>query len=325
MSSRESDADGHLDKYISVTGRLLPALFVLLTGCASIPPHVSKLDAGQIPVELVETPFFPQERYQCGPAALATALGSSGLVVDPGELVDRVYLPEKQGSLQVEMLAATRTAGRIPYVIDGTLQVLRNELDAGRPVVVLQNLGVAAIPRWHYSVVVGIDAGRNDVVLRSGVDERRITSIPTFLRTWRRSDYWGFVVLRPGELPTGADRMRYLDAVTALEKVDRNAAAAAAWSAALKQWPGDPVALFGLGNTELAAGNNAAAEAHYRALLELDSTLAVARNNLAIALARQARFAEAAREISIALNDADDPALKKELLDTKGQIEAMSP
>jgi hypothetical protein len=302
----------------------LPALFIFVAGCASVSPHIVELHVSQASIELTDTPFFPQERYQCGPAALATAIVSSGVTIELQELVDRVYLPGMRGSLQVEMLAATRSVGRIPYVIDGRLQVLWDELAAGRPIVVLQNLGVAAIPRWHFAAVVGLDAERDEIVLRSGVDRRRVTALATFLRTWRRSDYWGFVVLRPDELPTDVDRERYLAAVAALENAGRTAEAAAAWQRATDEWPGDRIALFGLGNIELTTGNNAAAEEYFRAILEADAKFIAARNNLAIALARQARYQEATKEISIALEDTVDPALEKELLDTEVMIVDMS-
>ncbi len=299
----------------------MPALFVFLAGCAQIPPHVGELEADTASLELVDTPFFPQERYQCGPAALATALASSGVVLDPAALVDNVYLPGREGSLQVELLAATRTAGRIPYVVDGTLKTLLHELGEGRPIVVLQNLGVAAIPKWHYAVVVGIDTERNQVILRSGTDRRRITRTQTFLKTWRRSDYWGFVVLRPNELPSGVDRRRYLKAVAEFEKAGRDAEAAIAWHTALTIWPTNPIAMFGLGNTLLATGDNAAAEKHFRAILEQDPGSIAVRNNLAIALARQSRFADARNEITAALEGNDDPALQEELENTAALVE----
>lgn len=305
-------------------GWVLPALFIWLTGCASIPADIAALDTGQSSIELVDTPFFPQERYQCGPAALATAIGSSGITVDEQYLVDRVYLPGRQGSLQVELLAATRSVGRLPYVIDGTLQGLWNELAAGRPVVVLQNLGVAAIPRWHFAVVVGLDTESDEVVLRSGVERRRVTPLATFLRTWRRSDYWGFVVLRPDELPTGVDRQRYLKAVAALEQAGRLQEAAVAWQLAMQEWPGNLVALFGLGNIELALGNNAEAERYFLALLEFDDGSVAARNNLAVALAGQGRFGEAMEQLAIARSDATDPAITAELADTEALIIEMA-
>jgi len=300
--------------------RLLPALFVLPAGCGSIPPSVSGLPASSQAVELEDTPFYPQERYQCGPAALTTVLVQSGAAVSLEDIVDKVYLPGRQGSLQVELLAATRTEGRLPYVIDGSLAAILQELEMGRPVLVLQNLGVTAIPRWHYAVVVGIDVGRRQVVLRSGTDRRRVTSGRTFLRTWRRGEYWGMVVLAPDQLPAAPDRSRYFDAVAALEQAGRTEEAAIAWQTALGRWPGNSVALFGLGNTRLVLGDYEAAEDVYRDLLEREPDLVVARNNLALALAGQGDYDIALQEIGIALSGNRDAAVERELRDTEATI-----
>ena len=103
----------------------MPALLVMAAGCAPIPPSVSKLPATGGAIELDDTPFYPQERYQCGPAALTTVLVDSGATVSLDEIVDKVYLPGRQGSLQFELLAATRTEGRLPYRVDGTLDATR--------------------------------------------------------------------------------------------------------------------------------------------------------------------------------------------------------
>jgi hypothetical protein len=301
--------------------RLLPALLVLVSGCASIPPSVSELPAAGGAIELEDTPFFPQERYQCGPAALTTVLAQSGAAVSLEEIVDKVYLPGRQGSLQIELLAATRSEGRLPYVIDGSLAAVWRELDAGRPVLVLQNLGVAAIPRWHYAVVVGIDAEKDEVVLRSGTDKRRITRGRTFLRTWQRGAYWGMIVLAPDELPAAVDRARYFESIAALEQAGRAKEAAIAWQTALQHWPGDTVALFGLANALFAMRDYAAAEAAYRELLERDAGAVAARNNLALALAEQGRYDAALQEIGVAFSGTDDPALIRELRDTEATIQ----
>lgn len=292
----------------------------MLAGCAPIPPSVSELPVAAGAIELDDTPFYPQERYQCGPAALATVLDRSGAVVSLDDIVDKVYLPGRQGSLQVELLAATRTEGRVPYVIDGNLAAIREELAAGRPVLVLQNLGVSAIPRWHYAVVVGIDADRNEVILRSGTDRRRVTATTIFLRTWRRGDYWGMVVLEPHELPANAERSRYFAAIAALEEAGRAAEAAIAWQAALGKWPRDTVALFGLGNSRLALGEYRGAEQAYRDLLQREPTAIAARNNLALALSGQGKFDAALQEIGVAIARNGDTALDGELRNTEATI-----
>lgn len=304
-------------------GRLLPALFVCLSGCAGIPETVRRLPDAALNVELVDVPFHAQERYQCGPAALTTILEASGAAVSLDDIVRKVYVPGRQGSLQVEMAAATRTSGRLPYGVDKSMAGLLAEIEAGHPVVVLQNLGIAAIPRWHYAVVVGVDAARERVILRSGTERRRETSIKLFLRTWSRSDFWALVAVRPGEMPSNVDRQRYFAAVSGLEQAGMPAEAALAWEAALREWPGNTTALFGLGNTQLALNEPGRAERIYRQLITLDPAFTVARNNLALALARQRRFDEAIGEIGHALSFHNDAELDDILLDTRAEVLSM--
>lgn len=295
-------------------------LLVALGGCASIPADVRDLPPGSDAIELTGTPFFPQEQFQCGPAALATVLTASGIDTTPDRLVDKVYIPAREGSLQYELLAATRNAGRVAYPIDPTLGAVWAELAAGRPVVVLQNLGVERWPRWHYAVVVGVDAARDRVVLRSGTQRRRETRIPTFLRTWRRGDYWGFVALRPDELPASPDRPRYLRAVAALERSGQLDAAARAWQNALDRWPGDRVAGFGLASIAASLGDHETAVARYRRLAESGGEQAAIRNNLAMSLAALGRLDAAQREIEAAIRMNTNSALAGELEDTRRHV-----
>lgn len=306
-----------------IQGRLLPALLVLLAGCAGIPESVRELPAEVVRVELSDTPFHPQSQFQCGPAALTTVLQASGADVNLDDISAKVYLPGREGSLQVEMLAATRTSGRLPYPVDGTLTALVAELDAGRPVVVLQNLGIAAISRWHYAVVIGVDSERDRVILRSGQDRRREARLGVFLRTWSRSDFWGIVTLRPGDLPTNVDKARYFNAVVGLEQANQPGAAAPAWEAATQQWPNDATAHFGLGNAHFALQEFPHAEKQYLETLALAPGLTVARNNLALAQARQGRFADALATLDSAQQENEDRVLEPLLSQTREEILAM--
>ena len=101
----------------------------LLTGCAAQGVREVTQNS-QLPRqhELTTTPFFPQELYQCGPAALATVLVHSGVATTPETLVDQVYIPEKEGSLQAEMLAAARRQGRVAYRLAPQLEDLLREV-----------------------------------------------------------------------------------------------------------------------------------------------------------------------------------------------------
>ncbi len=242
-------------------------------------------------------------------------LTASGLDAGPDALAEQVFLPARRGSLQLEMLAATRAAERLPWRVDGTLAAIDAELRAGRPVLVLQNLGVAWPAKWHYAVVVGIDPAAGEVVLRSGRERRRTTDTDLFLRTWRRSDFWAFVALRPGELPAQPVAQRYHRTVADLEATGHLQAARAAWAAAAARWPEDPVPLFGLGNVALALGEAAAAEGWYRQLLDGHPGHLEARNNLAYALAAQGRHEEALATLRDALaRTAPDDARRRAVL-----------
>ena len=305
-------------------GRLLLAFLMCLSGCATVPDAVRKLPREHVQVELTSTPFYAQERYQCGPAALTTLLEASGASVSLDNMVSQVYLPGREGSLQLELIAATRTSNRLPYLIDKSLAGIVGELEDGRAVLVLQNLGTSVIPRWHYAVVVGIDTSRDIVVLRSGTERRRETPIDLFLRTWSRGDYWAFVALRPDELPANVDRQRYFSAIVGLEQTGMASAAAGAWETALRRWPDDTTALFGLGNARLQLGDYPGAQQSYEKLIRIDPQLTIAHNNLALALARQEHFDAALSQIGHALQMNANDALEPVLRETRAEIMAMA-
>jgi hypothetical protein len=297
----------------------LAALFLvwILAGCSTIPPSVSSYGSASGPLELVDTPFYSQRQFQCGPAALITLLTASGVETTLDAVSSQVYLPARQGSLQSEILAASRAAERIPYVLTPALASITGELAAGRPVLILQNLGVSWIPRWHYAVVIGANADSDEIILRSGTDERRVMRTPVFLRTWKRSGFWAVSVLKPGELPADPDRDRYIEAIAGLEQTAHYQAARVAWRAGLSHWPDDAVMRFGLANTEYAVSNFVAAERLYLDMLSEDSGLLMARNNLAMTLVALGQSDYALEQIDIALAHAEGSPLLEELRDTK--------
>lgn len=233
---------------------------------------------------------------------MATVLVRSGISVDPDELVSSVYVPGRQGSLQPELLAASRRYGRIPYVIAPDFSALLAEVENGRPVLVLQNLGMRLVPAWHYAVVVGFSREESEVFLRSGTDKRRVTDAGVFLNTWNRSDNWGVVLLRPGELPAGADPRRFIKAAAAAESAGQLELAVAAYSAAVERWPESAMAVFGLGNTAYRRGDLEEAERWYRTALALEPHHALTLNNLATVVAELGRCEESAELILAALD-----------------------
>lgn len=259
--------------------------------------------------ELRATPFFPQTDYQCGPAALATALGGLGVAADPARLAEQVFLPARTGTLQIELVAGARRQGVVATRIPPQLEAALRELAAGRPVIVLQNLGLSWYPAWHYAVLVGHDVERGDVILRSGTTERLVLPMNTFEHTWTRAGAWGIVLTRPGDWPATATETAVVEAAVGFERAAAPADALRAYRAALQRFAGNLSLQMGVGNTLHASGDRRGAAEAFAAAAQTHPSSAAAWINLAWVqseLGERAAALDAARR-AIAI---DDPALR---------------
>jgi hypothetical protein len=290
-------------------GLLLCVLLAALAGCAQLVPQTVALRTGWpqgVPqhVEWTDVPFFPQEEYQCGPAALATVLGYSGIRVTPERLVSEVYLPARKGSLQVEMLAAPRRHGRVSYPLAPRYAELLREVAAGNPVVVLQDVG-PMFTQWHYAVVNGFDYPSGTLYLRSGTQARREMPFTAFEREWMKSGYWAMVVTPPDRIPATATEEGWMSAVLAMVRVGDAQSATKAYAAALRRWPDNLPAAIGLANQHHARGAFGDAASVLRQALQRHPQSVIVMNNLAQTLSDQGRHAEALAQIDKA--SASDP------------------
>jgi tetratricopeptide (TPR) repeat protein len=279
-------------------------LALAVCGCATPQADAlrARVPAGLAPERLIEqTPFFPQERYQCGPATLAMAVAASGLTVEPDRLTDMVYVPARRGSLQPEMLAAARRLGRLAVALPPRLEAVLREVDGGTPVIVLQNLGLTWFPVWHYALVIGYDFGRDRVVLNSGLQARTPMSLELFEHTWERGGSWAMVAVAPGRLPLTPSAEAIVEAAAALERVDP-AAARPAYRALTEREPELYAAWIGLGNTAMAAGDAEPAVTAFERATRLQPQQGDAWNNLAAALLADRRTPDARLAVRRALD-----------------------
>jgi tetratricopeptide (TPR) repeat protein len=276
----------------------------LLAGCSILPTVPQDLQSTvqtQAAVELKNVPFFAQEEFYCGPSTLAMVLNHAGESTEPNKLAELVYLPGRQGSLQLEMLAAPRRLGYLSYQIEPKLPALFDALNAGTPVVVLLNLSLPIAPQWHYAVVVGYEPATSDMILRSGPKERELIPMATFLKLWERSQNWGFTVIKPGvEPPSYVSAQGYLNSAVALERSSADKASLA-YQQGAKTWPTEPWFHFGLGNLAYGKGNYVEAEQNYRKAVGVYPDMADAWNNLAEALIKLERKSEARAAINKAI------------------------
>lgn len=261
---------------------------LLLAGCSTA-PYTRQLATSQpadLPVRhtIEQVPFFPQTRYQCGPAALATVLATHGIDVTPDTLVDLVYTPALQGSLTEEMTAAARRYGMLAYPLAPSLADMLDEIAHDRPVLVFQNLGLRWLQKLHYAVAVGYDLDANELVLRSGTTRQRRMPLDTFEHTWARGGYRAWVMLPAGEVPHTATPLPYLQAARDLEQTAGPDTAHPAWQAATRKWPQSFHAWMTLGNNRYAVDDFMSAMTAFRQATRIAPDEPAGWNNLAYAL-----------------------------------------
>lgn len=295
-------------------------LMLLLSACATSPLLDVRVNADRYraAVELTEVPFYPQEDYQCGPAALAEVLQWIGVPVKPQDLVPHLMIPARKGTLQIEMMAQARARGRVPFELVGELRTIQAELEAGHPVVVLQNLALALNPLWHYAVVVGVDPSKQTVTLRSGREARHVVDWTVFERTWARAGHWAMVVLMPGVLPVETDVARVMAAAAPFEQSGKANISLAIYRRAAERWPDEIAPQLGVANSLYVKGRLKSADQAYRKVIAKFPNDPVAYNNLALVLAKRKHWKSAQTMINKALKIGGPH--NEEFLDTQRQI-----
>jgi hypothetical protein len=267
----------------AIAGFFICIAFSALTGCATQQANRLLQEwPADIPIKtkISDIPFFPQEDYECGPASLAMLFHSADVHVSPKQLQEQVYLPGRKGSLQIEMLVASRRNGLVAYLLAPNLETILREVSAGNPVLIFQNVSLPIYPIWHYAVVIGFDRDRNVLILHSGRTSNLEMSLYTFERTWSRGGNWAMVALPPTHLPITALPDSYAESVAAVERVDSRIAQTA-YETALKKWPNNRLIMLGAGNTAYTLKLLLNAENIYRNLVKMHPDFADGWNNLA--------------------------------------------
>lgn len=181
----------NLIRSIPLVRTCLPILaFVpfLLFSCArapdireAIPPHIIK-----------NVPFYPQEKYQCGPAALAGVLNYWQAGVSPADIAAEVYSESARGTLDIDMILCAQRKGLHATQYTGNLNDIRHNIDLGYPMIVLVDYGFWLYQQNHFMVVVGYN--KKGILANSGTEHRRFIPFKGFLKSWRKTACWTMLV-----------------------------------------------------------------------------------------------------------------------------------
>lgn len=193
-----------------------------------------------------------------------------------------VFTPNKEGSFQSDMVSAVRREKLLPLRIKDFGSLLM-ELDSGNPVLILQNLGLNWIPRWHYAVVIGYDLNKSQMILHSGTKAYSRMSVFTFQKTWDRSDNWGLLIVKPGTVPKSVSELDLVSEIAHLEEQKFYEEARVGYESVLVKFPKSLGALLGLGNVYFARKNFTLSASYLKHATIHHPDSAEAWHNLAIA------------------------------------------
>lgn len=263
---------------------------LFLSGCASSTKQTDALFTSRWHLSTTaqnSAPFIEQNAGHCGPATLTMAILSTGRMADLQEITEQVYTPNAKGTLQTDMITTARRQGMVAVEIHG-LQALLAELEAGRNVVIFENLGIKWMPQWHYALVTGYDLQLKNLTMHSGPHANQKIDIGQFELAWKQADYWGLVILKPGELSSSAGEIAHLQAAAALEQMNKLTEAGLTYLSVLRKWPRSLIAHIGMGNIYYKMEDYNTAVDFLRMATMIDPDSKAALHNLQVARAAQA-------------------------------------
>ena len=204
---------------------LMGVFALAMVGCASVePPEFRRLPER---VELNGVPFFRGNANQGAPQILAGMLSEQRVRITPGLLVKPLQLPGAEASLQsnIEQLAAGY--GLMVYPLDKSLSALLTQVAAGYPVMLRFSDGTLwSEPR--YAMLVGYNRAKGTVLLRAGMERRRLMDFNTFESAWKDAGGWAVLILSPTQLPANVDKARWLKVANELSRSGQEQGGAAA-------------------------------------------------------------------------------------------------
>ncbi len=213
------------------------------------------------------------ERYDCGPEAVAAVLAYQGKPVAVKQISTQLFNPVLKGTIVAKIPDFLRDVGFEPAIRNGSLAHLRSAVDDRRPVIVMVRFQERAL---HFFVVVGYD------------DKRRMIAFLYY--PGKAGPMWAYCRYQDFEgLWEGTDNFMLeifptepsVQQAIRLEHQRRWAEAIQAYETLLRKDPRAAAAWIGIGNCRYMLKEPEAAAQAYRKALEFHPDDAQAKNNLA--------------------------------------------
>jgi ABC-type bacteriocin/lantibiotic exporter with double-glycine peptidase domain len=168
---------------------LLFLLLFILGACSTTNSFLKPEKQENLPYRLIENvPFFAQSNLQCGPSSLAGILSFYGKDISPSEIAEEIFKEKVRGTLSLDIVLYARNQGLVAEWYTGNVQDLIENIDNKIPLIVMIDLGLGAVQKPHYLVVVGYE--QKGVIVNSGAHQHQIVPWNKFQNQWNRSSLW---------------------------------------------------------------------------------------------------------------------------------------
>lgn len=178
----------------------LVLLFASLVACTAAGPSRGPVAASTKSKDtrvIKNVPFFPQEKFQCGPAAMSSVLNFRGLTITPEEIARDIYSESARGTLNSDMVFFAERKGMKATQYSGTLDDLKKNINDSNPLIVLVDYGFLTYRKDHFMVIVGYD--EDNVIAHSGKDSFMKVPNDEFLGIWKKTKNWTLLIQKKKE------------------------------------------------------------------------------------------------------------------------------
>lgn len=284
-------------------GWLFLTFVILFSACSTknieTPQNISQR-------KILEVPYIPQQDYYCGPSSILMILKylkSKGYIKDTPsfeDIVKRVYIPSKKGTLQIELKSIVRDYNLIYFEKKAGIKEILKLIDEDIPVLVLLNLAFEKYPIWHYSVVFGYDLNKKEIYLRSR-EKVEIFSFRSFENIHKKAGNWTLIITSYKKIPTSITKKDLLKTVIEFENAKKYRLIIEICKNALNRWENDFDILTALANSYYLSKDFENAKDIYEKILKIKEDPLIL-NNLSLTYMHLKECNKAKESIKKALN-----------------------
>lgn len=165
----------------------------LILGCAQNQVS-SQIFADNETVVVENVPFVKQKDKFCGPASMASVLQFYGQEIDQDEIAEVIYIPELNGALISDMGNYARDNGYNVESTNGSIEILKENLNNKHPVILLVDQGKWKVSVPHYYVAYGYNDEQETVLLHTGYKQDQQVSYGKLEQEWKKMNYLMLVI-----------------------------------------------------------------------------------------------------------------------------------